>query len=366
MVIRLTREQLLRPLQQVIGVVERRQTLPILSTILFRQENSKLHLTGTDMELELMSSIAIEQLGDHQFTVPGRKLMDICRTLPEHAEIEISNNKQEVIVKSARSKFKLLSLNPEDFPAIEEEVPLLECAISAKQLDYLLQHTLYAMAQQDVRFYLNGMLFDFSGKQLNTVAIDGHRMAYSEQTVTDAELVATKIILPRKGVSELSRLLSELDESLVIKITKNHFQICTESVQLTSKLIDGKYPDYRLVMPKQCDNTMISNKKLLQQALARAAILSNEKFKGISFELSENKLTLIATNAEQELAEETVEVDYNGQDTAIGFNGGYLQDALSAINGDKVRFSFSAAGGSVLIEDLQDENSFHVIMPMRL
>lgn len=366
MAIKLTREQLLQPLQQISGVVERKQNLPILSTVLFQQEPGLLRLTGTDTELELCTFVTLEQLGEAQFTVPGRKLVDICRSLPENAEIEIINNKQDVTIISGSSKFKLLSLSPEDFPVIEEEAPLLECQIASSKLLYLLQHTQYAMAQQDVRYYLNGTFFEFFGNRLRGVTIDGHRMAYAEQVVSEQDLPAAKIIVPRKGVSELSRLLADEEGTILLKITRNHLQVSINNIQFTSKLIDGQYPDYRLVMPRKCDNHLVSNKKKLQQALQRVSVLSTEKFKGVSFELSMNNLTLIISNMEQEQAEESIALTYDGQPVAMAFNAHYLQEALNALSGEEVRISFLYNGGSVLIEDITDESNLHVIMPMRL
>lgn len=366
MAIQLSREQLLQPLQKVIGVVEKRQTLPILSTVLFEQENGLLRLTGTDLEIELNSRVGIEQLDEDRFTVPGRKLMDICRSLPEQALIELSHDSQKIVVKSGNSSFKLQGLPAEDYPAIEDEVAILECTLSGAVLSYLIQHSHYAMAQQDVRYYLNGMMWEFSGKQLTTVAIDGHRMSYAQHVVTQSELPLTKAIIPRKGIAELSRLLGDIDDELNLKITKNHIQVSSEELSFTSKLIDGNYPDYRLVIPKNADKALIINKKTFQQALVRASILSNEKFKGISFELTAGQLTLIASNTEHEQATETLVVDYDGDAYAIGFNVSYLLEALNAIDGDTIKFCFSTAGGSVIVEDMTDDKSAHIIMPMRL
>ena len=366
MTIQISREQLLHPLSQVIGVVERRQTLPILSTVLFEQENGQLLLTGTDLEIELKSRVAIEQLDEEKFTVPGRKLIEICRSLPEQANVEISHKNQQVLLKSGKSQFKLQGLPPEDYPAIEDEVAALECTVSTDVMRYLIQHASYAMAQQDVRYYLNGMLWEFQANQLTTVAIDGHRMAYAQHSLGEQQLALAKVIIPRKGVAELSRLLSDIGSELAIKITKNHIQVVGDSLTFTSKLIDGNYPDYRLVIPKNQANLLIRKKKYLQQALVRASVLSNEKFKGISFELSPGHLTLIATNTEQEQAIETLDVDYDGDPLAIGFNVSYLLETINAITGENIKFGFSGAGGSVLIEDVDDDKIVHVIMPMRI
>jgi len=364
--IQLTREQLLLPLQQISGVVERKQHLPILSTLLVELVDHELRLTGTDTELTLSVFLTLEEKGQDSFTLPARTLMDICRSLPEGALLEIRHEQQEVSIQSGQSKFKLLSLNPQDFPATEEEEASLECLMPAQKLAYLLQHTQYAMAQQDVRYYLNGTLLEGSQRLLRAVAIDGHRMAVAEEVLSQSLSAPFRIILPRKGVSELTRLLGDVEEEVLLKVTRNHFQVCFQHSQFTSKLIDGQYPDHRWVMPKKCDNHMIIHRKNFQQALNRVSVLSTEKFKGVCVELKDQQLKLIMSNSEQEHAEEVMGVSYEGEPFAIGFNVHYLQEALSVMKGESVKMSFSYEGGSVLLEDLSDEHHLHVIMPMRI
>lgn len=369
MKLNLQRETLLKPLQQVIGVVERKQTLPILSNVLLNTIGDKLSVTGTDLEVQLIGQTQIEQ-GDLQaakITLPGRKLVDICKALPENAPIELYQEKERMILKSGRSRFTLATLPAEDFPSIEEHESQMSFALPQRDLYYLLQRTSFAMAQQDVRYYLNGMLLEISKSSLRTVATDGHRLAYN---IIDAQIKEThrlQVILPRKGVLELTRLLSDNDNDLRIMISNTHIRIATDEFTFTSKLIEGRFPDYERVIPKNCDKSITIDRDILKNALLRAAILCNEKFHGVRFEFRKNLLRILANNPEQEVAEEELNIDYESEDLDIGFNVTYLLDILNILKPGNINLAFSDSNTSMRLEEPESKgDSIFVIMPMRL
>ncbi len=365
----LHRETLLKPLQLVIGVVERKQTLPILSNVLLSTQNNNLSITGTDLEVELVGQTTIDQiLPDlHQITVPGRKLMDICRALPENAPIELYREKERVVLRSGRSRFTLATLPAEDFPNLEKHESHLELSLPQRDLRRLLQRTYFSMAQQDVRYYLNGLLLEVLTGKIRAVATDGHRLATQVIDVPVNVQHRIQIILPRKGVIELLRLLNDTEETVHLTFSNNHVRVSSEAFIFTSKLIEGRFPDYERVIPKNADKQILIDSEVLKQALTRTAILCNEKFKGIRFELRQDLLHISANNPEQEAAEEEVSIDYNGPELDIGFNVSYLIDILNTTNSGPIRLSFSDSNNSVLIEeaDSADESAF-VVMPMRL
>ena len=362
-----SREALLRPLNVVVGVVERRQTLPILANVLLSLVGNKLSLTGTDLEVELLGRVDLEEPGqDGDITVPARKLTDICKSLPEGSRLEISQDEQKLIVKSGRSRFSLATLSADDFPNVDEDAEQSEFSISQSQLKRLIDRTSFAMAQQDVRYYLNGMLFELSVGGLKLVATDGHRLALCEASGLDGVQEEKQIILPRKGVIELSRLLQEPDESIRLSLGRNHLRAETNEFRMTSKLVDGKFPDYQRVLPKGGNQLLHADRGLLRQSFSRAAILSNEKYRGVRLTLDRDSLQIVASNPEQEEAEETVAVDYQGDSMEIGFNVNYLLDVLGVIEGDTVRVTLSDSNSSALLEEAEASDSQYVIMPMRL
>jgi len=362
----LSREALLKPLQLVVGVVERRQTLPILSNVLLNLDGSRLAVTGTDLEVEIIGHadvVSAEEAGE--VTVSARKLLDICRSLPEGANIKFSSSDGKAQVVSGRSRFTLATLPANEFPSVDNGENNIEFDIEAAILKNLIDATSFAMAQQDVRYYLNGMLWEVSANKLRAVATDGHRMALcdAECDIQVAEL--TKAILPRKGVIELSRLVA--DEGVVrVAMGSNHIRVNGTDYCFTSKLVDGAYPDYDRVLPKGGDKLVEGNRAELKQAFGRTAILSNEKYRGVRIMLSNGAIKMVANNPEQEEAEEEVGVDYGGDELEIGFNVSYLLDVLNVLKGDAVRLTLSDSSSSALVEDAADGSAVYVVMPMRL
>ncbi|MFT6752544.1 MAG: DNA polymerase-3 subunit beta [Candidatus Azotimanducaceae bacterium] len=361
----INRETLLRPLQQVTGVVERRQTLPILSNVLLEVSNDSLSITGTDLEVELVSRIALEGATAGEVTVPARKFMDICKELPEKAEIEMEMTNQRLSIRSGRFKSTLSTLPASDFPAVDKSASDLSLNIDSKALKALIDKTSFAMAQQDVRYFLNGMLLEIGEGVMRTVSTDGHRLAMSYMDLeTKDEL--NQVIVPRKGVLELQRLLGEVNGEVSLNVGSNH--LCIESTEylMTTKLVDGRFPDYDRVIPKNGDKVVLADRVELRQALNRTAILSNEKFRGIRVNLSSGVLQLSANNPEQEEAEESVNVDYQGDDLEVGFNVVYLQDVLGVLQSEKVRITMHDGNSSALLEEPDAEDSIYVVMPMKL
>jgi DNA polymerase-3 subunit beta len=360
------RENLLKPLQQIIGVVERRQTLPVLGNVLVQSGDKGLTLTATDLEVELVATI--EQSVDEggEVTLPARKLFDICRALPEGSTLEINIEQERALVKSGRSRFTLSTLPAGDFPVIEEMKTALSFTLPEKALKEIIERTHFAMAQQDVRYYLNGLMLEVDTDALRAVATDGHRLAMSEVAVETGVGEPTQIIVPRKGVQELLRSLESSDAEVRLALGTNHIRINTPELQVTSKLIDGRFPDYERVMPKGGDKVITAETTGLRQALSRTSILSNEKYRGIRLSLDNNSLRIQAHNPEQEEAEEELEINYSADPLEIGFNVTYLLDALSALPGDEVRILLSDANSSCLIDDPEGGPNRYVVMPMRL
>ena len=361
----LSREALLKPLQLVVGVVERRQTLPILSNVLLSLDQSRLSMTGTDLEVEIVGVTDIGSGGeDGDVTVSARKLVDICRSLPEEAQIDFSSGDGKATLKSGRSKFTLATLPANEFPSVDEGEKTVEFMVPGSALKALIEATSFAMAQQDVRYYLNGMLWELNNNKLRAVATDGHRMAMCDGVceVTVSEPVTS--ILPRKGIIELSRLLDE--DEVKVAMGSNHIRVTGGDYCFTSKLVDGAYPDYDRVLPKGGDKIVVADRAELKQAFGRAAILSNEKYRGVRILLSEGSIKMVANNPEQEEAEEEVTVTYSGEDLEIGFNVSYLLDVLNVITGSEVRITLSNSNSSALVEDAADGSAVYVVMPMRL
>lgn len=364
----ISREALLKPLNLAAGVVERRQTLPILSNVLLALNGQRLSITGTDLEVELVGHVELEQAPESQgeITVPARKLVDICKSLPDGSQLEFALDDQRLVLRSGRSRFTLSTLPASDFPSVEDSPGSLQLQLKQGDLKRLIDRTGFAMAQQDVRYYLNGMLWEVKGGRLRAVATDGHRLAMctlqSEINATEA----LQVILPRKGVIELARLLMEEDASVTMVIGSNHFRANTGVFQFTSKLVDGKFPDYERVLPRGITKVVYSERDELRQAFTRASILSNEKYRGIRLLLNAGSLRILANNPEQEEAEEEVPVDYQGESLEIGFNVSYLLDVLGVLRDRNVKISLSDANSSALLEEAEAGDSVYVVMPMRL
>lgn len=369
MKLNLIRETLLRPLQLVISVVERKQTLQILSNVLLSMEKNRLSITGTDLEVELVGQTQMDKNETDPFklTLPGRKLMDICRALPENAPIELYRDKEKIILRSGLSRFKLSTLPAEDFPSVARRETHLELMIPQCQLHRLLRRTAFAMAQQDVRYYLNGLLLETHPTQLRAIATDGHRLSANILGIKTNIKHHLQIIIPRRGVIELLRLLGDHDTPAMVRIGNNHICVSTEDFTFTSKLIEGRFPDCERVIPKGGDKQVFIDSHILRQALIRTAILCNEKFKGVRLELRRGLLRILATNPEQEAAEEEVKIDYVKEDLNIGFNVNYLLDILNTISSGNIILTFANPDSSVLIQEVDNQiDSAFVVMPMRL
>ncbi len=360
------REALLRPLQLVTGVVERRQTLPVLANLLVVAKDGVLEITGTDLEVELRVSVTtanIEQEGEA--TIPARKLADIWRSLPDDAEVKVSVEGDRSIVRSGRSRFTLSTLPAGDFPRVESGPGDVEISVGQDSFHKMLNQVSFAMAQQDVRYFLNGMLLEVGSDYVRSVATDGHRLAMA--TMPNAAGVDSRVhaIVPRKGVTELARLL-EGDSDMLLTIGANHLSARCGDFVLTTKLVDGQFPDYEKVVPKDTNRVIIGDRDTLKQAFLRASILSNEKYRGVRLSVEAEQMTVRANNPDQEEAEEVVPVQYDGEEVEIGFNVSYLQDVLSAIQADTIHIGLSELNNSALIESPGAEGAAYVVMPMRL
>ena len=364
---KISREALLKPLQMASGVVERRQTLPILSNVLLVLRGGELSLTGTDLEVELIGRTqAAEEKQGGEVTVPARKLLDICKSLAEDAMLDFSLADNKLTLKAGRSRFTLTTLPAAEFPRIEEEPDSFSVRIGQQKLRSLLENTSFAMAQQDVRYYLNGMLFEIASNYLRVVATDGHRLAMETLPMDNAIDQVQQMILPRKGILELSRLLSEEEGEISLTFGQNHIKAEVPAFSFTSKLVDGKFPDYNRVLPKGGNKVVIGDCQELRAAFSRASILSNEKYRGVRVVLSGSELKILANNPEQEEAEESVSVDYAGDSLEIGFNVSYIIDVLATLDSKQVRITLSDSNSSALLEAAEGGDAVYVVMPMRL
>ena len=357
--------ELVRPLQAVIGVVERRQTMPILSNVLISAQDGQLNITATDLEVELVTSAEVEVSENGDVTVPGRKLLDICRALPNDAKIDFTLNGDRVTVRSGKSRFNLSTLPGAEFPVIDDIKAERTLALPKVELKRLLEKTHFSMAQQDVRYYLNGLLFEIEKDRLRAVATDGHRLAMCETDLSAKAKGTLQVIVPRKGVLELQRLLVG-DGDVELSFGTNHVRAQLDNTRFTSKLIDGRFPEYDRVIPKTDAPPVKADRDEFRTALKRAAILSNEKYRGIRLSLKDNSMVIQANNPEHEEAEEEIAVNYDGEGLEIGFNANYLQDALGAIDSDAVEIGLKDSNSSCLIREPGSENCKFVVMPMRL
>jgi len=367
MKIRASREILLPVLTKVGGGVERRQTLPILGNMLMSAEDDSVQITGTDLEIEIRakSGLMVEQPGE--ITLPARKLIEICRALPEGTEISLKVENDRASLVAGRSRFTLSALPANDFPIMEKSKVAQSIDIKQQTLKYLFEKTAFAMAHQDVRYYLNGLLLELKPDRLVAVATDGHRLAKVEEMLPLQASEEVQIILPRKTVSELNRLLgSDADAVVRIDISEKMFRTTMKDMVITSKLVDGRYPDYDRVVPPTPERIAYADRDTLRQALFRTSILSNEKYRGVRFSLGQGELRLQAQNPEKEEAEEELEIIYSQEPTVIGFNVGYLIDILNVLDEDEVEIGFKDSDGSIILRNKDKEKETFVVMPMRL
>jgi DNA polymerase-3 subunit beta len=363
----LQREVFLKPLAQVVNVVERRQTLPVLANLLVQVQGGQLSLTGTDLEVEMISRVPVDDAQDGETTIPARKLFEIVRALPDGSKITVSQTAEKITVQAGRSRFTLASLPANDFPSIDEVEATERVQVPEAALKELIERTAFAMAQQDVRYYLNGLLFDLRENSLRCVATDGHRLALCESGFEGmGAQTKRQIIVPRKGVTELQRLLEGGDRVLELELGRGHLRVKREDVTFTSKLIDGRFPDYEAVIPIGADREVRIEREVLRASLQRAAILSNEKYRGVRIEVSPGQLKISAHNPEQEEAQEEVEADTRVDDLAVGFNVNYLLDALGALRDEHVVLALRDGNSSALVREASNERCRHVVMPLRL
>lgn len=367
----IARETLLKTLQVSIGVVERRQTMQILSNVFLNIENGQLIVIGTDLEIELIALASLDQpvKNFHPTTVSARKLMDICRALPEGSMLKITESEdgKKLSIASGRSRFVLATLPPTDFPRIPEQASVVQFRVKQNILKSIAEKTYFAIPQQDVRNYLNGMLLEIQDGFIRVVASDGHRLALNMQEfIPDKPDSFAQVIIPRKGVVELMRLLEDSDEEILVELNANYIRLKSEAFVLTSKLIVGKFPNYLRSIPKDIQKQIIIDRQELKQAIMRVAILSNEIFRSVKFVIQDNVLKLSTNNPDQEEAGEELEVEYKGTPIEIMFNINYLLDILSSIPSDKIVLNIKDGEGGVVIEDFENRNkSIYVVMPIR-
>ncbi len=360
------REHLLKPLQQVSTPLSGRPALPILGNLLLQVTEGTLLVTSTDLEMEMVAKVALTL--PHEpgaTTVPARKFFDIWRCLPEGAQISVALDAHRLVLRHARSRFSLSTLPAADFPNLDDWQSKVEFSLPQATLKRLIESTQFSMAHQDVRYYLNGMLFEIQEEELRTVATDGHRLAVCSMP-TDDSTGTFSAIVPRKGVMELLRLLDSSDTSVRLQIGSNNIRAHVGDFIFTSKLVDGRFPDYRRVLPKKPDKILVANYNLLRQAFSRAAILSNEKFRAVRLYISHNQLKIMASNPEQEEGEEILDVSYEGIDMEIAFNVSYMLDVLTALKCEAVQLLFTDPVSSVQIENGANKSAAYVVMPMRL
>jgi DNA polymerase-3 subunit beta len=361
------RDELLGPLSAVSGIIERRHTLPILSNVLIERNAANLSFLATDIEIQITSRGSVGAAGDAQsVTVGARKLVDILRALPEGAEVTLQRQDKRLLVKAGKSRFALQTLPAEDFPRLAKPAgDSARFSLPQKALRRLLGLVQYAMAQQDIRYYLNGLLMVVEDKTLKLVATDGHRLAYAALAL-EGKLPRQEVIVPRKTVLELAKLLADSEQEVAVELSATQASFAFGGVELVSKLVDGKFPDYTRVIPAGHKNKLSIGREILRQALLRAAILSNEKFRGVRWVLTDGSLKIVSSNTEQEEAEETIEVAYRGDSLDIGFNVNYLLDVLNNVAGSDVECLFGDAASSALMSFPSEADFKYVVMPMRI
>lgn len=361
------RDDLLGPLSAVSGIIERRHTLPILSNVLIDQAGGVLSFLATDIEIQITARSTIAAGGETKpVTVGARKLVDILRALPDGAEVTVTQQDKRLQVKAGKSRFTLQTLPADDFPRLARPGgEVARFGLPQKALRKLLSLVQYAMAQQDIRYYLNGLLVLVEDRQLRLVATDGHRLAYAAMGLA-ADLPRIEVIVPRKTVIELSKLLADSDEDVNVELSATQAAFRFGDIELVTKLVDGKFPDYTRVIPAQHKNSLKMEREVLRQSLQRAAILSNEKFRGVRWVLTDGSLKIVSSNAEQEEAQEELEVQYGGDALDIGFNVNYLLDVLNNVAASEVECRFGDSASSALLQFPAEPDFKYVVMPMRI
>ena len=366
--INILKETLEQPLSQIVGVVEKRQTLPILGNVYVELSDNKLTLVGSDLETEITTRIENVSGSDGKTTVSARKLFDICRSLPAESNLSlVVEDDNKMVVKAGKSRFTLQTLSAADFPRLEETNWKHELSLSQKQLSHLLTRTSFSMAQQDVRYFLNGLLLEIHSDQILSVATDGHRLAKTRLELSNPSIDLVQSIVPRKAVIEISKFLDSSSDDLVsFKLNASHILIESGNFLFISKLIDGRFPDYEKVIPANLDKHVLIDRANLIDILSRAAILSNEKFRGVSLAVSQNTLKVSSHNPDQEHASDEMEVEYSDSDIEIGFNVNYLMEALKACDSKTIDLGLLDPNTSCTFHAKDDADTLYLIMPMRL
>lgn len=363
----ISRDQILTPLQQIVSVIEKRQTMPILSNVLLQLNEQQLVMTGTDTEIQIVAKLNVESIQETgSITVPARKFLDICRLLPSNAEINFELQDDKIKLVSGRSRFSLSTLPADNYPEFSESQFEYQFLLNAGKFKKALDKTLFCMANQDVRYYLNGLLLNVSNSRLKLVASDGHRLSIYEDDIGQPTGYEARIIVPRKAIQELSRLLDDADAELNIQFTNNNIKIYYKDVVFSSKLIDAKFPDFSKVFNQAFLSPLLIQKQLLKEALTRVAILSNEKYKGVSFDIAGDLLKLSTHNPEHDEAEEELIIQYQGQDLSISFNSQYLLDAVSNLDSELAVLTIAANASSCFIEEPEQPLFKFIVMPMRM
>jgi DNA polymerase III subunit beta len=360
------REALLKPLQQVAGVVEKRSTMPVLANVLIQLSNKRASFIASDTEIELRSSMAVDKSEDGEITIQGKKLVDLVRSLSDGTVIDLKVSNQKATLSAARSKFTLSTLPANIFPHAEMGEVTFKHELPGAKLKELLERTGFAMALQDVRYYLNGLLLELRGQELRAVATDGHRLSLCDSVIGLDNAVDRQVIVPRKAVLELSRMLAGGEEMVLLEFARNHLRATVGDTVLTTKLIDGRFPEYLAVIPVGTDKTALMSKDEFKTALQRVAILSNEKYRGVRIELHAGLVRLIANNPEQDEAIEEVAAECATNNLGIGFNVNYLMDAVNAVEGSEVMLCLRDSASSCLLRGKDSERVRHVVMPLRL
>jgi DNA polymerase-3 subunit beta len=368
LLIKADRDAILKPLQTVAGIVERRHTLPILANVLLRKQGPSVSFLASDVEIQVQTTAELGAGNDDAATtVSAKKLIDILRALPDGADVSIKVENKRATIQSGKSRFALQTLGADEFPTVAvNEAFSASFSLPQKQLKHLFQMVHFAMAQQDIRYYLNGLLLVTEGEHVRVVATDGHRLAYCHAQIDNAELARQEVIIPRKTVLELQRLLADTDEPVDIDVSGNQVRFRFGEVEMVSKLVEGKFPDYQRVVPSGYSKTMTCGRETLASSLTRASILTSDKFKGVRLSLAPGVVKIQTSNAEQEEATEEIEVDYSSEPMEIGFNVSYLQDVLANLKTEQVQIEFGDANSSALLTVPENGDFKYVVMPMRI
>jgi len=362
----INRELLLSPLQQIVNVIEKRQTMPILANVLFKLEYNQLTLTGTDLEIQIVVKVALDNDIEGSITIPARKLLDICRLLPTAADIKFELLGDKLKIVSGRGRFSLSTLNADDYPNFEMTAMEGQFNLPAGQLKKALDKTAFCMGNQDVRYYLNGIMLSIFNQQLKLVGSDGHRLAIYEDTLEQETGIEARIIIPRKAVLELVRLLDDPELEVQVEFSRNNIRVVIANLIYSAKLVDSKYPDFSKIFSQEFYSPIQVQKQILKDALTRVSILSNEKFKGIEFIVDGNSLQLSTNNPEHEEADEEVEVEYLGAPLSIAFNSQYVLDAVSNLDSELAVLTVAENLSCCFIEEPNEQNYKFIVMPMRL